>query len=169
MSAKKRWRPLILVVLASIILVLGACGKTKDANPADNANQSETTENTGGMDGMDHGSMNHNGSGEVPEGLKTAENPTYAVGTQAIIESDHMPGMKGATATIVGAYNTTVYSISYTPHRLASAPPASAPADAKAHTRRNGSPRYARRTWSAPARPPRSRRGLPQHGPGILT
>ncbi|KOR88574.1 YdhK family protein [Paenibacillus solani] len=115
MSAKKRWRPLILVVLASIILVLGACGKTKDANPADNANQSETTENTGGMDGMDHGSMNHNGSGEVPEGLKTAENPTYAVGTQAIIESDHMPGMKGATATIVGAYNTTVYSISYTP------------------------------------------------------
>lgn len=64
---------------------------------------------------MDHGSMNHSGSGEVPEGLKAAENPTYPVGTQALIETDHMPGMKGAKATIVGAYDTTVYTISYTP------------------------------------------------------
>lgn len=115
MFANKRWKPLILVALACLILVLGACGNKKDVKPVDNANPSESKENTGGMDGMDHGSMNHNGSGEVPEGLKTAENPTYAVGTQAVIESDHMPGMKGATATIVGAYDTTVYSISYTP------------------------------------------------------
>ena len=59
--------------------------------------------------------MEHTGSGEVPKGLKEAKNPSYGVGTQAIIESDHMAGMKGATAKIVGAYDTTVYTISYTP------------------------------------------------------
>ncbi|MEX3616371.1 YdhK family protein [Paenibacillus glucanolyticus] len=111
MSAKKRWKPIILGVLASLIFILGACGNTDGANPE----STPSKETSGSMDGMDHGSMNHSGSGEVPEGLKAAENPTYPVGTQALIETDHMPGMKGAKATIVGAYDTTVYTISYTP------------------------------------------------------
>ncbi|MFX3839288.1 YdhK family protein, partial [Streptococcus suis] len=51
----------------------------------------------------------------IPPGLKSAGNPTYKVGSQAIIKSDHMEGMNGATATVVGAYDTTAYSISYTP------------------------------------------------------
>ncbi|QYF85637.1 YdhK family protein [Brevibacterium sp. PAMC21349] len=59
--------------------------------------------------------MDHSSSEEVPEGLKEAKNPTYEVGSQAILETDHMEGMKGAKATIVGAYDTTVYAISYTP------------------------------------------------------
>lgn len=111
MSAKKRLKPLIMAAFASLILVLGACGNTDGAKP----DQAESEDTAGGMEGMDHGSMNHSGSGEVPEGLKEADNPAYAAGTQAIIESDHMPGMKGAKATIVGAYDTTVYTISYTP------------------------------------------------------
>ncbi|UUZ90259.1 YdhK family protein [Paenibacillus sp. P25] len=64
---------------------------------------------------MNHSEMNHSGSGEVPAGLKAATNPKYKVGSQAVIQADHMPGMKGATATIVGAYDTMVYSVSYTP------------------------------------------------------
>jgi hypothetical protein len=64
---------------------------------------------------MDHSEMNHSGTGEVPEGLKAAENLTYKVGSQAILETDHMEGMKGAEATIVGAYETTAYVVSYTP------------------------------------------------------
>ncbi|MBV7505291.1 YdhK family protein [Bacillus sp. sid0103] len=71
--------------------------------------------NQEGMEGMDHGSMNHSSSGDVPEGLKVAENPKFKVGSHAIINSDHMEGMKGAEATIVEAYETTVYTISYTP------------------------------------------------------
>jgi len=66
------------------------------------------------MDGMDYSGMSHSSSGEVPEGLEEAENKTYEVGSQAIIESDHMTGMNGAEATIVGAYDTTVYTVSYT-------------------------------------------------------
>ncbi|WP_391207329.1 YdhK family protein [Psychrobacillus sp. L4] len=59
--------------------------------------------------------MDHTSSGEVPKGLKAAEHPTYKVGSKAIIETDHMKGMKDAEATIVGSYDTTAYVISYTP------------------------------------------------------
>lgn len=62
-----------------------------------------------------HSEINHSGSSVVPQGLKEATNPKFKVGNQVIINADHMPGMKGATATIVGAYDTNVYSVSYTP------------------------------------------------------
>nr|WP_254771319.1 YdhK family protein [Psychrobacillus sp. OK028] len=71
--------------------------------------------NTEESNSMDHSNMDMSGSGEVPEGLKVAENPTFKVGSHAIIEADHMEGMKGAEAKIVGAYDTTVYTVSYTP------------------------------------------------------
>ncbi|AYB48134.1 DUF1541 domain-containing protein (plasmid) [Paenibacillus lautus] len=106
MMLKKKFRPMaVILIFMSLLLVLGACGNA-------NNNEPESPENAGEMD---HGNMEHTGSGEVPKGLKEAKNPTYGVGTQAIIESDHMAGMKGATAKIVGAYDTTVYTISYTP------------------------------------------------------
>lgn len=89
---------------------LTACG----ANTADNEKKGMNSSAEESMN-MDHSMMNHSSSGEVPEGLKVAENPTYPIGSQAIIETDHMEGMKGAVATIGGAYNTTVYTISYTP------------------------------------------------------
>lgn len=54
-------------------------------------------------------------SGEVPDGLEVAESPAFEIDTQAIIEADHMPGMKGAEATVVGAYDTTAYSVTYYP------------------------------------------------------
>ncbi|WP_411844421.1 YdhK family protein [Salinicoccus sp. HZC-1] len=64
---------------------------------------------------MEHSAEDMSSSGEVPENMKEAENPTYEVGSQAIIEADHMQGMDGAEATISGAFDTTVYSVSYTP------------------------------------------------------
>lgn len=130
MLKKGRRKPVLLLLFAALFLVLGACGNANDENTEgtenmegmDHSNMDETTENTEdtedtdkNMEGMDHSSMNMSSSGEVPEGLKVAENPTYEVGSKAIIEADHMAGMKGAEATIVGAYDTTVYTISYTP------------------------------------------------------
>lgn len=71
---------------------------------------------------MDHGmdmhgdmAMNHSSSGEVPDDLVESENPTFEVGSEAIIQANHMEGMEGATATISGAYDTTAYSVSFTP------------------------------------------------------
>ena len=103
-----------------VAMTLSACAggeKETDTNTNTNTNEiMDMNESSGeNMEGMDHLNMDMSGSGEVPDGLKVAENPTFEVGNQAILETDHMKGMKGAEATIVGAYDTTVYTISYTP------------------------------------------------------
>ncbi|MBU8785142.1 MULTISPECIES: DUF1541 domain-containing protein [Bacillus] len=97
---KKRFVPSLFAVL---LIVLGACGNTNtDKDHATKGNNEDTHE-------MDHSNM------EVPEGLKEAKNPTYKVGTKAIMNANHMKGMNGAEATITGAYDTVVYAVSYTP------------------------------------------------------
>ncbi|CEI82992.1 hypothetical protein J18TS1_07080 [Oceanobacillus oncorhynchi subsp. incaldanensis] len=110
----------IIIGLVSLftISVLSACAgetETEDTNNENNTEQNSEESTQDDMEGMDHSEMHMSGSGDVPEGLKEANNPTYEVGSQAIIESDHMEGMKGAEATIVGAYDTTVYTVSYIP------------------------------------------------------
>lgn len=126
---KKTKKVILLSILASFLLVLGACGNNNDENqqPANDETENANQENNEGnmdmedsgseedMGGMDHSNMDMSSSGEVPEGLKDAENPKYPVGSKAIITDAHMEGMKGAEATIVGAYDTTVYTVSYTP------------------------------------------------------
>lgn len=61
------------------------------------------------------GDMVHDDSGEIPEGLIEAEDPVYRVGDSAIMQVGHMDGMEGAEATIVGAFDTTAYEVSYDP------------------------------------------------------
>ena len=114
---------ILFTLLASVLLFLGACSNAnEDAQQMNDEKKdqeavSKETKDTSNedMDEMDHAGMDHSGSSEVPEGLKAAENPTYPVGSKAIIQSDHMEGMMGAEATITGAYDTTVYTVSYTP------------------------------------------------------
>lgn len=71
----------------------------------------DTRGGQGGHDGMDHPSD----GGPVPEGMTEATDPTYPVGTKVTLTADHMEGMNGAPATIVGAYDTYTYAINYTP------------------------------------------------------
>lgn len=108
---------ILLLLVTLFILVLGACSNNNEESAENKENQSdqEKMDEKEEMDDMGHGEMNHSGSGEVPEGLKEEENPKYSVGSNAILETDHMPGMKGAEATIQGAYNTVVYTVTYTP------------------------------------------------------
>ena len=101
----------LTVLGLALALVLSGCG-TEASNKVTGQNNNS---NTGAHSDMDHSQMNHSSSGEVPTGLKEATNPTYKVGDEAIIEDAHMEGMKGATATIAGAYDTTAYVITYTP------------------------------------------------------
>ncbi|MEH7223652.1 YdhK family protein [Bacillus sp. JJ1566] len=111
-----------LALLLSVFLLV-ACAANDKASPNENAdNQSDTHENmdkneeeSDSMDGINHSDMNHSGSEEVPEGLVDADNPTYPVGSKVIMHANHMPGMNGAEATVTGAFNTTVYSDTYTP------------------------------------------------------
>ncbi|WP_248931003.1 YdhK family protein [Paenibacillus hamazuiensis] len=99
----------IVNLSASVILAfaLSACGSGQSLkqNQAENKSQQE----------MNHSEMNHSSSEKLPPGLKEAKNPKFKVGSQAIIHADHMSGMNGAAATVVGAYDTTVYTVSYVP------------------------------------------------------
>lgn len=102
------------------VLLLSACANETEENTGTETESNTEEKNdmeseSDSHEGMDHSEMNMSSTGEVPEGLEEAENPTYEVGSQAMIETDHMEGMKGAEATIVGAYDTTVYTVSYTP------------------------------------------------------
>ncbi|MBP2078059.1 YdhK family protein [Oceanobacillus polygoni] len=116
----KRNTLIIGIVSIIAVLLLSACANETEEN-TDTETESNTEEEmdmeseSDSHEGMDHSEMNMSGSGEVPKDLKEAENPTYEVGSQAIIEAEHMDGMKGAEAKIVGAYDTTVYTVSYTP------------------------------------------------------
>ena len=43
-----------------------------------------------------------------------AINPLYPIDTEVILLADHMSGMNGANARISGAFDTTLYAITYT-------------------------------------------------------
>ncbi|MBT2581255.1 YdhK family protein [Planococcus sp. ISL-109] len=120
--AKNKLMMSALSVVAAV--ALGACNANDTANDMNEQMEDNMGQDADDMyDQMDefmddedgHMGMDHSGSGEVPDNLQEAQNPTYEVGSQAIIETDHMQGMMGAEATIAGAYDTTVYAVSYTP------------------------------------------------------
>ncbi|MFJ6412098.1 YdhK family protein [Terribacillus sp. AE2B 122] len=104
-----KFKKIILSILL-VILVLGLAACSNGENN-DTSSSNESDSNTE----MDHSSMNHSSSGDLPEGLQEKVNPKYPKGSKVIIEADHMEGMKGAEATISGAFDTTAYVISYTP------------------------------------------------------
>ena len=71
-----------------------------------------------------HSTMENNAShdmehpmdgGPAPEGITDATDPKFPVGTDVRLTADHMEGMDGAKATIVGAFNTYTYSVNYDP------------------------------------------------------
>lgn len=88
------------------MLALAGCASGSGADE-----QSAQTEDVNDNAGHDHDPD----GGAPPEGIASAENPTHPVGSVVILDADHMPGMQGAEATIAGAFDTTVYSVTYTP------------------------------------------------------
>ena len=106
-------RRISILVAAGILggsLALTGCSTANDE--AGTPSQSEDAHGGhGGHDGMEHPAD----GGPVPEGMKEATDPEYPVGTEVTLTADHMEGMNGASATIVGAYDTYTYAIDYTP------------------------------------------------------
>ena len=93
------------------LLILAACTENNSDPKIDEYLQygEESHYHTG------HEHMNHSSDGTLPEGVKEAETPAFAVGSIARMEAGHMPGMNGVEATIVGAYETIAYAVSYIP------------------------------------------------------
>nr|WP_289216675.1 YdhK family protein [Halobacillus campisalis] len=105
---KKRMLGLAALLL---ILLVAACSSDEQENESTNENE-ESNESS---EEMDHSEMNHSSSGEVPDDLEEAEDPSYEVDSTAVMNADHMPGMDGAEATISGAFDTVAYVVSYDP------------------------------------------------------
>lgn len=92
-------------------LALSACGEADNADPTETTVTTAATSADEGHDGHDHPAD----GGTPPAGIEQAADPTYPAGTEVLLTADHMPGMEGAEATISGAFDTTTYSVSYTP------------------------------------------------------
>ena len=103
----------ITMISLATVLVLSACGDNSSENSSDHESTKAPQQENGKAD--NHAHMQHSSDGELPEGLKVASNPKFPVGSTAIMKADHMEGMNGEEATIVGAFDTTVYAVSYTP------------------------------------------------------
>ena len=50
----------------------------------------------------------------VHEELENAQDEPYQAGDEVVLEASHMPGMKGATATVDSAEKTNMYMVTYT-------------------------------------------------------
>ena len=101
----KRMTTLIAAgILGGSLALAGCSGAEDEAGPTES--QSEDA----------HGGMEHPmDGGPVPEGMTEAADPEYPVGSEVTLTADHMEGMNGAPATVVGAYDTYTYAIDYTP------------------------------------------------------
>ena len=118
-------------VIAALGLALAGCSaanddtRGSDGEDSHGSHESASDESSGSdhedMDSGDsgHESGGHEGhaadGGDPPEGITKAADPKFDVGDTVVLSADHMPGMKDAEATVSGAFDTTTYSISYTP------------------------------------------------------
>lgn len=122
MSYKKFFIP-----ASALILLLSGCGANNgqdsslpEEDPTGQEQQYDREESNDPYDmhhSDDRSHMHgmHGSSGKVPEGLEAAQNPKFPVSSEVVMHADHMPGMDGVKATVTGAYDTTVYSVTYTP------------------------------------------------------
>lgn len=126
MKRRMKW---MSVVLLSSSFLLGACETSEDSEQPgsemidqdtgveeaiseENSTTQESSEEDNYQD-MNHGEMAHDESGDIPEGLEEAQNPTFPVSSEVTIQGDHMPGMQGAKGIIEGAFDTTAYEVTY--------------------------------------------------------
>lgn len=115
----------VLTLVSAGLLAAGALSACsveteQQATPSTQSQESEMHDGHGteaeSHEGMDHGDMEHSADGgPVPSGMTEATDPKYPVGSEVTLNTDHMEGMQGAKATIVGAYDTYTYAIDYTP------------------------------------------------------
>ena len=106
---KNKWMMGMLSLVAAVTLSACNSGNETSEEPMDmdnNAAEENMSEDSG------HMNMDHSGSGEVPADLKEAENPTYEVGSQAIIETDHMEGVCCFTMNLCSFYGVSVFPFS---------------------------------------------------------
>src|SRR5699024_7298964 len=103
---------------AAIGLTLAGCSAPDDAAQDYDTGGTEATDAAYTQESAesDQDGMAHPYAGGAPhDGIGEAAVPKVDVCDTVVLSADHRPGMKGAEATVSGAFDTTTYSISYTP------------------------------------------------------
>ncbi len=114
-------RKRIIITLFTLIALftLSACGSNHENKFDINNNVNLAPDDNLNIDKQqsvsEQNHFDHSDTGIVPSNVKKAENPTYPVGSRIIINANHMEGMQGAKGTVIGAYDTIAYTVSYTP------------------------------------------------------
>ena len=115
----KQRKLLMSLFSLSATVLLAACStqtSTEEASvEVESVSMESMVEESSSSSSEGMGDMVHDDSGVIPDGLMEAENPTYKVGDTVIMQAGHMEGMEGAEATIIGAFDTIVYEVSYDP------------------------------------------------------
>lgn len=110
---------LISTITAGVLggaLLLSGCSTGGDQEHQGHGASSATSAPASSDGGMNHSSMEHPmDGGPAPAGIEKAVSAKYPVGTEVKLTADHMEGMDGAKATIVGAYDTYTYAVNFTP------------------------------------------------------
>ena len=115
----KQRKLLMSLFSLSAAALLAACSTDtnteEDSVGSESVSMESMVEESSSSSSEGMGDMVHDDSGVIPNGLMEAENPTYKVEESVIMQAGHMEGMEGAEATIVGAFDTIVYEVSYDP------------------------------------------------------
>lgn len=117
-NSRLRRRTVLTLAAGATAVVLAACSggsgdqaATRSSTAMHHASMSSST-----MPSMSSSMpMHHGDGGPVPAGMKKAVHPKYPVGSTVMLTADHMAGMNGARATVVGAYSTFTYAVNFTP------------------------------------------------------
>lgn len=96
-------RHVYIAAIFTVLLLFYGCSSGE--KNSDNQTQSNQTEH-------EH---QETGSSDIPEGLEPAADPTYKEGSQVVLKADHMEGMDRAEATVLNAFDTIAYQVTYTP------------------------------------------------------
>lgn len=101
------YKKILGIFSLATVLTLSACSDDKNQEKSHDTHEQNTAQS--------NHAMNHSSDGEIPKGLKEATNPTFPIGSKAIIQAKHMEGMNGTEGVIVGAFDTIAYMVSYSP------------------------------------------------------
>ena len=113
---RKRLMTTIAAGVLGGALVLTGCSTGGDQGHQGHKGGSSASAPASSDGGMDHSSMEHPmDGGPAPAGIEEATSPKYPVGTKVTLTADHMEGMDGSKATIVGAFDTYTYAVNFTP------------------------------------------------------
>ena len=114
---RKRLMTTIAAGVLGGALVLTGCSTGGDQGQASpSATSSSQHQEHGSGSSSSGGGMEHPmAGGPAPAGIEKAASPKYPVGTHVTLTAGHMTGMDGAKATIVGAFDTYTYAVTFTP------------------------------------------------------